>query len=431
MPDFYTVITESGLRSLGLATSQGQTLSITHAVVGDGNGVLITPNMSMTSLVHEVWRGTVAGVHSTEAEPNTLIFEFVIKADVGGFTIREVGLLDENGELFCIGNFPETEKPVVTDGSVRDLVVRLPLHFENAENVNLTIDTNVAVATKRDILDHNADPQAHGIMKSDAVNLNSSEQVATSKAVKTTYDNLVAHQADNSAHGIVKSHAVNSSSSDFATSKAVKQTYDRVVTHEKAATHLPSGGNEGDVLKKTGNSASWVQLVAKPVGHIELMPFPPDELPQHHYVPNGEGLLRTSEAGKTLRAMSAGYKAVWGITENSTHVFLPNLFGSNGDGYFFRPVNGVSRQVGNKQGDAIRDITGWIDLIDGFEFANPATAGAITAAASPRGTNNGHNKGGWDGARVSFDASRVVPTAYENRPINIGMIPTIYLPPLS
>ncbi|WP_430735469.1 phage tail protein [Halodesulfovibrio aestuarii] len=238
MPDFYTVVTDTGLQALGLASTQGQSFSLTHAIVGDGNGLAVIPNKGMTALVNEVWRGEVAGVKVDSDDPNTFIFEFAIPADTGGFTIREVGLLDESGKLFCIGNFPDTEKPVAVNGSVRDLVVRLPLHFENADEVNLVIDTAVALATKQDVLDHNADPLAHRLattaqtgfvrlatdeehvahecetvaatplgvwklieaVKSDAVDLASSLGLATSQAVKSVMDALSLHTNDVEAH---------------------------------------------------------------------------------------------------------------------------------------------------------------------------------------------------------------------------------------
>lgn len=569
MSDFYTVITDDGLRSLGLATSQGQSFLLTHAVVGDGNGTLVTPSKSMTSLVHEVWRGTVSGVHFTEAEPDTLIFEFVIKADTGGFTIREVGLLDESGSLFCVGNFPETEKPVVTDGSVRDLVIRLPLHFENAENVNLTIDTSIATATKQDLIDHNVDPLAHGIMKSDAVDLDSSEKVATSKAIKITHDNLTTHKADTSAHGIIKSNAVNSASSNFATSKAVKTVYDQLTQHTASvATHADATtGQKGFVRLGTVNehvahtaqntaatpygvwklieavksddtsSSSSIKLATSkavksvrdlltahaasvnthdlattsangfvrfatdnehkqrslksvatspwgvwkliesiksdaitlsssvtlatakavktlndvleahkatsmhlPAGHIYPVPFPPNELPQHHYIPNGEGLLKTSPQGKRLLSMSSAYKTVHRVTENATHVFLPNVFDTNGDGFFLRFVDGVNRTVGSKQHDAAPEIEGRIDSSpsSGGQFlsdypvtssgafsVSTATKAAITNASSttlPSG--------------ILFKASRSNATygrdgTNEVRSKNYGFVPAIYLPPLN
>lgn len=238
MPDFYTVVTDTGLQALGLASTQGQSFLLTHAVVGDGNGLAVVPNKGMTSLVHEVWRGRVAGIKVDPKEPNTYIFEFAIPADTGGFTIREVGLMDESGKLFCMGNFPETEKPVAADGSVRDLVVRLPLHFENADVVNLVIDPAIVLATKQDVVDHNEDPQAHrpattaqtgfvrlatveehkaktaqniactpfGVwallkfLMSSAVTSASTDKLATPKAVKTVQDNLNAHNASVQTH---------------------------------------------------------------------------------------------------------------------------------------------------------------------------------------------------------------------------------------
>ncbi|SHI82202.1 phage tail protein [Halodesulfovibrio aestuarii] len=333
MPDFYTVVTDTGLQALGLASAQGQSFSLTHAVVGDGNGLAVIPNKGMTALVNEVWRGEVAGVKVDSDDSNTFTFEFAIPADVGGFTIREVGLLDESGKLFCIGNFPETGKPVAVNGSVRDLVVRLPLHFENADDVSLVIDTAVAIATKQDVK------------------------------------------------------------------------------------------NGMDALTQRIIDACWTM----PAGHIYPVPFPPDELPPHHYVPNGEGLLKTSDAGKTLLSMSAAYKAAHRVIENETHVFMPNVFDENGDGYFPRFVDGGSRSVGSTQGDAIRNITGQM-LMQHGETKNDYENGALFATgeslSGATGTSTILRSG------LGLDVSRIVPTSHENRPKNYGFIPAIYLPPL-
>ncbi|MEZ6852785.1 phage tail protein [Halodesulfovibrio aestuarii] len=332
MPDFYTVVTDTGLQALGLASAQGQSFSLTHAVVGDGNGLAVIPNKGMTDLVNEVWRGEVAGVKVDSDDSNTFIFEFAIPADVGGFTIREVGLLDESGKLFCIGNFPETGKPVAVNGSVRDLVVRLPLHFENADEVNLVIDTAVAIATKQD--------------------------------VKNVMDALTQRIID----------------------------------------------------------ACWTM----PAGHIYPVPFPPDELPPHHQVANGEGLLKTSDAGKTLLSMSAAYKAAHRVIENETHVFMPNVFDENGDGYFPRFVDGGSRNVGSVQGDAMQNIVG--EIHTGTAFEDGGTGAIRRAGYAMSSYWVGTSVQGIDG--FIFDASLIVRTAHENRPKNYGFIPAIYLPPL-
>lgn len=267
------------------------------------------------------------------------------------------------------------------------------MHFENANEVTIVINAAVALATKQDVIDHNADPDAHSIMKSDAVTSTSSKKVATSKAVKTVNDKIVTHTG-------------------------------------KTTAHIPEGGTTGDVLLKTQNGSEWKKLALVPAGHIYPVPFPPNELPANHYVPNGEGVLKTSEAGKTLLSMSAAYKTAHGITENSTHVFLPNVFDTNGDGYFPRFVDGVNRKVGSKQDDAIRNITGKVLVMKCGENVYDREGALKNTTASSYSTS-GHGSGTYNSTlRLDFDASLSVPTADENRPKNYGFTPAIYLPPL-
>lgn len=147
MTDFYTLWTDTGLTEVGDATL-ANLLDLTTAVVGDGNGEPVIPNKSQTALVNEVWSGTITSKIRSVGDPNTIVFEFPIQATEGPFTIREVGLKDDTGQLCIVGNFPETEKPVATGGSTRDMVIRIPVHFENAEVVNLTVDPNVALLTQ-------------------------------------------------------------------------------------------------------------------------------------------------------------------------------------------------------------------------------------------------------------------------------------------
>lgn len=199
---------------------------------------------------------------------------------------------------------------------------------------------------------------------------------------------------------------------------------------------LPTEGNAGDALFKTPNGIEWKRLALVPAGHIYPVPFPPDELPEHHYMPNGEGLLKESEAGRRLLAMSTAYKTAHRITENETHVFLPNVFDENGNGYFVRFVDGVARRVGARQGDGIRNITG--DFFVRGTTESPyntitGSTGAFTHLAPE--TNITKHYGFEKGTAhcrnaITFDASKVVPTADENRPKNYGFTPAIYLPPL-
>ncbi|WP_027362181.1 phage tail protein [Halodesulfovibrio aestuarii] len=272
MPDFYTVVTDTGLQALGLASTQGQSFSLTHAVVGDGNGLAVIPNKGMTTLVNEVWRGEVAGIKVDSDDPNTFIFEFAIPADTGGFTIREVGLLDESGKLFCIGNFPDTEKPVAVNGSVRDLVVRLPLHFENADDVSLVIDTAVALATKQDVLDHNADPEAHRFAttaQTGFVRLATVEEHTAKTASDLACTPIGVWELLKS---VMSSACTSTSTVKIATSKAVNAVYKKIVAHTgDTAVHVPTGGSVGEVLTKNEAGQSW--LPASGTQSINIVTF--------------------------------------------------------------------------------------------------------------------------------------------------------------
>ena len=83
-------------------------------------------------------------------------------------------------------------------------------------------------------------------------------------------------------------------------------------------------------------------------------------------------------------------------------------------GLFLRGVGGNSAALGVQQGDAIRNITG--------EFGAKAvgmwrteTSGVFATSGTGGGS---HDSNGWGTQNFQFDASRVVPTAEENRPVN-------------
>jgi len=78
------------------------------------------------------------------------------------------------------------------------------------------------------------------------------------------------------------------------------------------------------------------------------------------------------------------------------------------------------------QGDAIRNIAGGFSAVRKGNIAGKETAGAFTKTNFNAFVGAGQNGDDW-GGNYNFDASRVVPTADENRPKNLGMTPAIYL----
>lgn len=151
---YYTLLTEIGAAEWVNAEVGGVDVPVTHLAIGDGLGNPVIPAETMTGLVNEVHRVPITSITADINNPNWLIFEAVILAAVGGWTIREIGLIGGNGvgnKLLAIGNFPATYKPVLIEGAAKDLVIRLIVQVSNASVVNLTIDPSVVVATNQAI----------------------------------------------------------------------------------------------------------------------------------------------------------------------------------------------------------------------------------------------------------------------------------------
>lgn len=154
MSTFYTLLTAIGAADFINAQAGGTTVPFTHLALGDGNGAAVTPLESMTALVHEVHRVPISSVTADVGNPNWLVIEAVVPTTVGGWTVREIGLIGGSGagnKLLAIGNFPDTYKPLLAEGSGRDLVVRMIVQVGNASVVQLTVDPSVALATNQSI----------------------------------------------------------------------------------------------------------------------------------------------------------------------------------------------------------------------------------------------------------------------------------------
>ena len=170
---FYNILTQVGKDSIINASLEGVKIDLTHFALGNGGGSYVTPSESQTQLVNEVWRGTI---NSVELDPNnasSLTITTIVPADVGNFTIREGGVFNNKGELFAVGKYPETYKPVPEDGSVKDLYIKMVIEVSNASDINLIIDGDNVLASKGDLaevqdriddLDVNASTTRGGMM---------------------------------------------------------------------------------------------------------------------------------------------------------------------------------------------------------------------------------------------------------------------------
>jgi len=200
--------------------------------------------------------------------------------------------------------------------------------------------------------------------------------------------------------------------------------------------------------RECGFWENWIEQITTanihefvPIGDFRLMPFRAGELPFGWYFRNGDNYLLNSPQGQVLNRLSDNYKRDHQITikniNGQQYINVPSAFAPDGRGFFERAVNGTTRQVGSWEDDAIRNIKGSLPsgnfkaLLGHAKIETGDKNGAISIlsagddylASSASSTNPRQLRYMF----FDFDASRVVPTAHENRPINIGMTPVIFL----
>ena len=185
-----------------------------------------------------------------------------------------------------------------------------------------------------------------------------------------------------------------------------------------------NGGRWTEWAKITVSPAELTAAVESSVPSGAVMHFAMQSAPTGWLKADGSAVSRTQ-----YPALFAAIGTTFGVGDGRTTFNLPDLRGE-----FVRSWDGgrnidPGRAFGSAQGDAIRNITGSIDTgsNNGHQLFDEATAtGALAISrrqwkAWTSDTQDGRN----NPAAFDFDASRVVPTAPENRPRNIALLACI------
>jgi phage-related tail fiber protein len=392
---------------------------MTHIAIGDGGGQTVIPSELRTALVNEVWRVPISSKSVDENNPNWIIFEAVIPANVGGWTIREVGVIgglnpdniiaspEQPGNfLLAAGNFPATYKPSIVEGAAKDMVIRMIVEVGNAERVQLTVDPSVVVATHRTVQQmieaHRVEVDPHGgryvplphLVEDDPhPQYFNDERLSLVGTPEALPDTVV--RRDVSGRAQIEDPA---------------DTLDIVNMRTMAA--LMRGYVDSIFVGMFGD---WSGMDA-PVGWI----------PAH-----GQLLNR------------ADYPLLWAFAEASGNIVDEAQWAANpgkysrGDGEltfrapdlrgeFRRTLDAgrgkdAGRTIGTVQGDAIRNITGSVSAnVQGANGLFINASGAFSGANQKNMVAG--NYGGYQGYQtLNFSASGAgVPTAAENRPRNVA-----------
>lgn len=147
---YFTILTNIGSALHANAQIQQTKVPWTHIALGDGGGVDVQPDQKQTGLVREVHRLPITAIDPHPTNPNWIVVEAVVPNNVGGWTVRETAIYGGTGIAQCIalGNYPASYKPVLAEGAVREMVMRMVVEISSTATVNLVIDPAVAIASR-------------------------------------------------------------------------------------------------------------------------------------------------------------------------------------------------------------------------------------------------------------------------------------------
>ncbi len=161
------------------------------------------------------------------------------------------------------------------------------------------------------------------------------------------------------------------------------------------------------------------KVVVAPVGAIFF--FPVETPPEYTLECNGAAISRSAYA-----ELFALIGTKHGAGDGTTTFNLPDLRGK-----FIRGTGGNAAALGVAQGDAIRNITGEVFKNGGAgplvlaRISELSQTGALAVTSERTTPYSVAGEAAPLASNCSFDASRIVPTAAENRPVNVALLPCI------
>lgn len=365
---YLALLTNIGAAKLAKATALGTKVEITQLAVGDGNGVLPTPNPAQTALVHELRRAPLNMLTVDPANASQIIAEQVIPEDVGGWWIREIGLFDKDGDMVAIANCAETYKPQLQEGSGRVQVIRVILIVSSTEAVTLKIDPAVVLATRQYV---DSQLRAHEqsrnhpdasttekgfVQLSSSVTSDSESQAATQKAVKIAMDNGSARLAKDRNLADLTNPAL---------ARQNLQLGDSSTKNTGTAANTVAAGDDARITGAMQKQQNGADIPDVPLFLKRL------------------GLDRIEQAVNETRIWSPGGDMYFFVQDGSWGAFTS---GSSGGPTPLAVTNGGT---GSTTASGARRNLGITDLLaDKAPLASPALSGTPTTPTAAPGTNN-------------------------------------------
>ena len=119
--------------------------------MGDSNGTYYTPLETQTDLVHTTYTGYFGTESQIIVNPsvlNEVLYKCFIPADIGGFTVRELGLFDAGDDLILICKLPAQDKFALDSGLYQPLTFTPKIIYTNPETQAVLTPSSQIIATQ-------------------------------------------------------------------------------------------------------------------------------------------------------------------------------------------------------------------------------------------------------------------------------------------
>ncbi|TQR29151.1 phage tail protein [Campylobacter sp. MIT 99-7217] len=142
---FYTILTKVGIAKFIAARASGNGVNIASFKLSSD---VLVPNEDISTLSNIVYEANINSKYIDDKNKHYVHVECLVPSNVGGFEINLIGIYDDEGALLAVGNLPTTYKPLLSEGSAKELLIKITMELKNASEVLLKIDPSVIMASR-------------------------------------------------------------------------------------------------------------------------------------------------------------------------------------------------------------------------------------------------------------------------------------------
>lgn len=129
-----SIMTTLGADVFAAAKNQSTRLNLSTIAISDADTEQL--DATVIELINERYRASINRLFQHDQNSTEFTAEVIIPATVGGFTLRQFGIFDDQDHLIIIGQLDESYKASAAEGAYEDLVLHIKFEL-SAEDVAL------------------------------------------------------------------------------------------------------------------------------------------------------------------------------------------------------------------------------------------------------------------------------------------------------